>query len=101
MAANKQQLEANNSSLEFKLLRHKFLSLISSGQSIEAVKYSKNLGHFFPSVKRGIVVNGVISEHIVFLWSKGWAVVVGGGHCRVIYQRAVIVGVCVCMCVLP
>lgn len=51
---HRKKLLAHGSCLEFKLRQLKFLSLLSSGQSVEALAYAKVLGQFAPKHNNGI-----------------------------------------------
>lgn len=47
------ELHSNGSSLEFHLHQLKFVTLISTGRTNDALAYAKNLGHFAPKHSKG------------------------------------------------
>lgn len=72
---HRDRLLAHGSCLEFKLRQLKFLSLLSCGQSTEALAYAKILGQFSPKHNNGrslpLCLNSNLYTHIYCVTSFG------------------------------
>ena len=95
---HREELTKMNSSLEFKLHRLKFVTLLDSGMLQEALQYSKLFGQFANKHKKGMCLSVCPSVCLPVCVSVCGCICVSVPTSVCLYPR-LRVSVCVCLCV--